>query len=64
MSNAIGEDLFKRVDYQPARKGEVLKTYCDVSLARRTLGYDPKTDLPVGLAATWAWFQSQMAKAD
>jgi UDP-glucose 4-epimerase len=64
MSKAVGDDLFKRVDYLPARKGEVDRTYCDISLARSKLGFKPETDLPAGLAATWAWFQSQMARAD
>jgi UDP-glucose 4-epimerase len=64
MSKAVGEDLSKRVDYQPARKGEIIRTYCDISLARKELGFAPVTDFATGLAATWAWFQSQMARAD
>src|SRR5262249_2846967 len=64
MSKAVGEDLSKRVDYQPVRKGEITRTYCDISLARKEIGFSPDTDLAIGLAATWAWFQSQMARAD
>jgi UDP-glucose 4-epimerase len=47
------------VDYRPARAGEVLHTWCNVSKARREIGYDPKTPLPEGLAVSWAWFEQQ-----
>lgn len=44
------------VVHEPARAGEVLHTWCDISRARAGLGYDPSTPLAEGLAATWAWF--------
>lgn len=47
------------VDYRPARAGEILHTWCDVSRARAALGYAPNTALVAGLAATWAWFQAR-----
>lgn len=59
MSEVIGDDLFKSVSYKPMRKGEVYRTYCDVSFARRELGFNPTTDLRTGLASTWSWFQRQ-----
>jgi UDP-glucose 4-epimerase len=44
------------VDYQPFRAGEVYATWCDVSKARRELGFDPATPLSQGLAVAWDWF--------
>jgi UDP-glucose 4-epimerase len=61
MSKVVGEDLFARVDYQPARQGEIIRTYCDISLARSRLGFDPRVPLEQGLAATWEWFLSRSA---
>ncbi|WP_254600817.1 NAD-dependent epimerase/dehydratase family protein [Caulobacter sp. S45] len=49
------------VDYRPARSGEVLNTWCQISLAERVLGFRPQTPLHEGLARTWAWFLSQPA---
>jgi UDP-glucose 4-epimerase len=40
----------------PARRGEVLRSYCDISRAREELGYDPRVALPAGLQRTWEWF--------
>jgi UDP-glucose 4-epimerase len=61
MSKVVGEDLFARVDYHPARQGEITRTYCDISLARSRLGFDPRMPLEQGLAATWEWFLSRNA---
>jgi UDP-glucose 4-epimerase len=44
------------VVHEPARAGEVMHTWCDISRARAGLGYDPSTPLAEGLAETWAWF--------
>ncbi len=43
--------------YGPARKGDVCRIALDPSLARATLGWEPKTRLEEGLAATYAYFQ-------
>jgi len=44
------------VTHAPARAGETMRTWCDIARARRQLGYDPRTRLEDGLAATWQWF--------
>jgi len=44
------------VRYEPARAGEVHATWCDISKARRELGFEPSTPLADGLAKTWRWF--------
>ena len=45
-----------RVDYRPARAGEIVSTWCAIGHARQHLGFDPATRLEQGLAATWQWF--------
>jgi UDP-glucose 4-epimerase len=49
------------VEYRPARAGEIERTWCDVSRARRMLGFAPDTTLHDGLAQTWAWFRERTA---
>ena len=44
------------VRYEPARRGEVLATWCDIAKARRELGFNPTTQLAEGLTRTWRWF--------
>ena len=49
------------VIYHPFRAGEVHSTYCDVSIAREKLGFEPRTLLSTGLRTTWDWFSAQTA---
>jgi UDP-glucose 4-epimerase len=42
------------------RVGDIPRTYADISLARRELGYQPTTSLQDGLDATVAWFREAM----
>ena len=41
------------IDRGPAEKGDVRVTSADISLARRLLGYAPKTDLTDGIRRQW-----------
>jgi UDP-glucose 4-epimerase len=41
---------------EPVRRGEVHRTWCDVSKARQAFGFATPTALPDGLRATWDWF--------
>jgi UDP-glucose 4-epimerase len=41
---------------EPARRGEVHRTWCDVSKAGQAFGFATPTALPEGLRATWNWF--------
>lgn len=59
MRTVTGRDL--EVDYRDFRAGEVRDTWCQVDKARAGFGYDPTTTLEEGLAATWAWFETQGA---
>ncbi|RME41739.1 MAG: SDR family NAD(P)-dependent oxidoreductase [Planctomycetota bacterium] len=47
------------IEHHPQPPGDVDQTYADVTLARRELGYEPKTDLADGLARFVAWLRSQ-----
>ena len=44
------------VRHAPARQGEIHATWCDITKARRVLGFEPVTSLADGLAKTWKWF--------
>ena len=57
MRDVTGRDL--EVDYRDFRAGEVRDTWCQVDKARAGFGFDPRTSLPEGLRATWAWFAAQ-----
>ena len=41
--------------FKSMQKGDVERTWADISKARTTLGYDPKTGLADGIARTIAW---------
>jgi len=58
---AIGRATGKepRVDWQPMQAGDVVRTFADVSRARRELGYDPRIDLDEGLRRFVAWYREQ-----
>lgn len=42
---------------EPAPPTEPLVTYCDNTLARELLDFDPQTPIQDGLARTWAWYR-------
>jgi UDP-glucose 4-epimerase len=42
--------------YEKKRKGEVRRSYSDISKARKLLGFKPKFDLRRGLEDTFLWF--------
>ena len=45
-----------KVVYERERKGEVRRTYSDISKARKTLGFEPRVSLEEGLERTFLWF--------
>lgn len=45
--------------YAPARPGEIIKNYADITKARTLLKYEPKVDLKEGIAKTISWFLLQ-----
>ncbi len=58
---ALEEALGKKakIDRQPHQPGDVQRTYADIALAQRDLGYVPKTDLRTGLARFVEWFRKK-----
>jgi UDP-glucose 4-epimerase len=44
--------------FAPAREGELQRSVLDVSLAARELGWEPRSSLEEGLAATWTWISA------
>jgi len=50
-----------KLSYADARAGEVLRSFSDISKARRILGWEPKWSVEEGLAATVDWFIGENA---
>ncbi|MCM2266872.1 MAG: SDR family oxidoreductase [Elusimicrobiales bacterium] len=48
--------------FSPKRKGDIRKTYSDVSLARKALGYKTLVKFPEGLRLTWEYFSAKWGK--
>ncbi len=47
------------IRFEPKRSGEVYKSRADISKARRVLGFDPKVELPEGIARTAGWYRER-----
>jgi UDP-glucose 4-epimerase len=45
------------VNFAEERRGEVNRTWCDISKARRELDFSVPTPLDSGLYTTWRWFE-------
>jgi len=58
---AIEKALGKRATIQrlPLQPGDVMRTFADVSAAKRDLGYDPSVDLDTGLARFVEWYRAE-----
>lgn len=52
----LGKKLEKK--FMPKRAGDVRKTYADISLIKKELGYEPKVGFREGLFNTFNWFKS------
>jgi UDP-glucose 4-epimerase len=61
IKQVVGSGFPFAARYEDFRPGELRHTWCDITKARRALGYDPKTPVRDGLARTWAWFREAMA---
>lgn len=57
MHEVVGREL--EVQYEDFRPGEVRKTWCDITKARESLTFNPRTPLAEGLRVTWGWFTTQ-----
>ena len=45
------------IDRQPLQPGDVPQTYADITKAKRLLGYNPQTQIEVGIHRFVEWFQ-------
>jgi len=45
------------VKYEQPRHGDIRDSQADISLARQTLGYEPKVQFSEGLRRTWEWYR-------
>jgi nucleoside-diphosphate-sugar epimerase len=48
--------------YEAPRKGDILHSQADISLARDVLGYEPKVSFEEGLKRTWEWYSGTYRK--
>jgi UDP-glucose 4-epimerase len=56
MKKITGEAFQSKIIYEDFRQGEIMHTWCDISKARKELGFLPDTTLENGLRQTWEWF--------
>jgi UDP-glucose 4-epimerase len=52
-----------RIEFKPARSGEVERSLLSVAKAERLLNWRPRVDLAEGLALTYAWTRARRADA-
>ncbi len=57
LEKILGRKIEKR--FLPKRKGDIRKTYADISLARKVLGFKPLVLFPEGLRLTWDYFSKK-----
>lgn len=55
----LGELTGRKIvaNYAPPREGDIRDSQADISLARQTLGYEPRVQFSEGLRRTWEWYQ-------
>jgi UDP-glucose 4-epimerase len=61
LAEAVGRvaERAVQIEYVPARPGDVLHSYADITVAREALGYDPTVGLEEGLERTLAWMLAE-----
>jgi len=57
LERILGRKIAKT--FSPKRKGDIRKTYSDITRARRLLGFKPLVLFPEGLGLTWDYFSKQ-----
>ncbi len=59
IEQAVGYPL--QPEYQPPRAGDIRRSYADIKLIRRTLGYQPRYSLQEGIRRTVEAYQKEVA---
>ncbi|MCS7300065.1 MAG: NAD-dependent epimerase/dehydratase family protein, partial [Fimbriimonadales bacterium] len=57
IERAVGYELYP--EFQPPRPGDIRRSYADISLIQRTLGYQPRYTLQEGIQRTVAAYQKE-----
>ena len=60
IEDCLGQEAKK--NYLPMQPGDVVATYANVDDLRRDVGFEPKTELVVGIAKWVAWYRSYMSR--
>jgi len=62
----LGELTGKKIvaNYGPPREGDIRDSQADISLAKQTLGYEPRVQFPEGLRRTWEWYRQHYSKQE
>lgn len=50
-------DISVEIIHESERKGEVVKSFSDISKARNMIGFNPTVGLEDGMLRTWSWFK-------
>lgn len=50
-----------QADYQPMRRGDVMHSLADISLARETIGYEPQVYFEEGLKKAIHWYRENLS---
>jgi nucleoside-diphosphate-sugar epimerase len=58
MGQLLGSKL--QPDHLPARKGDIQHSVADISLAKKILGWSPKTTLEQGLSISYDWYKKTL----
>jgi UDP-glucose 4-epimerase len=51
---------FDKIEHRPQRPSDVRRLHADITLAKKMLGYSPKTSFNEGIDLTIDWFRSKM----
>jgi nucleoside-diphosphate-sugar epimerase len=54
---ALGAGTDVDPTFGPPRPGDIPHSYADINVARRALGYEPRTSLAEGIARTIEWYR-------
>tara|TARA_Y100001980_G_C14540680_1_gene318464 strand:- start:1502 stop:2158 length:657 start_codon:yes stop_codon:yes gene_type:complete len=56
IENSLG--LKAKINFKPMQQGDVLETYANIEYSRQKLGFQPKTNIDIGVKHFTDWFRS------
>jgi nucleoside-diphosphate-sugar epimerase len=51
-----------KIKYEPFRPADVMRHKADIGLARKLIGYEPKTEFKAGIRSTVTWYKELQGK--